>query len=219
MGSAPANAYDVCNSISAAAVLSSPPGVPWYSSNWAKPAPKPSTTGLSAATSNMARSAARREGRPTVRNSATGWITICLTGFPRRPARISCRPPPRAAVRLALRMVGRAAGGSRFDTQTMAARNVDGSVVILMSNYAPVQPSPTTTITARRAAHVRAGSFGVGHLHFGHAGDAGCFHAAAGRARAAIARPGRADAGHAAGLWRGALAPVQRPAQLCPRRA
>ena len=34
-------------------------------------------------------------------------------------------------------------GGFQFDTQTMAARNVDGSVVILMSNYAlqPVQAS------------------------------------------------------------------------------
>jgi len=34
-------------------------------------------------------------------------------------------------------------GGFQFDTQTLAARNVDGSVVILMSNYAlaPVTPS------------------------------------------------------------------------------
>jgi hypothetical protein len=34
-------------------------------------------------------------------------------------------------------------GGFQFDTQTMAVRNVDGSVVILMSNYAlqPVQAS------------------------------------------------------------------------------
>jgi len=96
-----------------------------------------------------------------------------------------------------------------FDTQTMAARNPDGSVVVLMSNYSLSKsnddngPGLSRTFALDLSA---LGTFASATLVTLDASRR-CR-----RARAAIADSRRADAGHAAGLRRGPVAPVQRPA-------
>src|ERR1039457_3560954 len=180
MGSAPATRLRSLCSIRAAPVLSSPPGVPWYSSNWAKRAPKPSTTGVSDRNGISACNAPQKFVLDTRGTSpffaawrslvfqqlgeagaqalyhwgfgtdqqygevdASGnpffsyWVDYYLSHWlPSPPGQDILQTTTTGCCVPGISNGWLGSGGLLFDTQTMAARNPDGSVVILMSNYA-----------------------------------------------------------------------------------
>jgi len=95
-----------------------------------------------AATSNTARSVAPRGVRPTVCNLATGGFYLSHW-LPSPPGQDILQTTATGCCATTIANGWLAARGLPMDTQTMAARNVDGSVVILMSNYRLVPAQPT----------------------------------------------------------------------------